>query len=132
MTAAQQPATTSEVYASGAGICWIPMLRKFAVVDSKGHLHGYRNSLDEARALAEGLPARAPKPEPAAIPRSPHALPLAPTTYLPAGPRPDELPFRERGVDVVRSDAFARSRALSRRQAAAHDQVYGRHMRRGR
>jgi hypothetical protein len=104
----------SEILPNGAGYCWLPALRKFAVVDSEGHVHGYRHDSEAARELAQRLPAHPaePSPEPTSISRSPHALPLPPETYLPAGPRPDERPLPEPAPRVVHSNAFNASRRM--------------------
>jgi hypothetical protein len=115
---------------NGAGLCWVPLLRKYAVVDSIGQFHGYRVQLAAARELARSLPGVPhDEPEPAPVSRSPHALPLAEVQDMPSVMRRDERVdfFEERAPTVV--SAFEGSRALCRRQAAAHDKIYRRHAR---
>src|SRR5690606_17446871 len=80
------PPVRSEILPNGAGVCWMPALRKWAVVDGANRVHAYRVDEAAARELAARLPGRPPEPappaEPVPIPRSPAALPLPPATYL--------------------------------------------------
>jgi hypothetical protein len=126
------PPVRSEVLAhNGAGYCWVPTLRKFAVVGADGTLHGYRYDVAAARELAASLPGvPVDEPQPAPVSRSPHAMPLPQVEYLPPGvPRDERRDFFEERAPTVIS-AFEQSHALCRRQAVAHERIFGRHLRR--
>jgi hypothetical protein len=48
----------------GGVIVWDDLIRKHAVLDASGHLHGYRGSLQKARELARNIPSATWTPPP--------------------------------------------------------------------
>jgi hypothetical protein len=107
---------TSEILENGVGLLFEPKLRKWSIWWNSQRM-GYRRDLERARAYGLTLPHTAPPPE--AVEQEPYVIP------------PEERVdfFDTRAPVVVVATAFDRSRALSRRQAVAHDRVYGRHRR---
>jgi hypothetical protein len=109
----------AERFANGAVIAWDPLVRKHVVLDCHGVEHGYRRSLDDARAFAAGLPGEPyAEPQPAPIHVSPRAHPEIKArpgvTYEEPGVQPDEKPMPAKREPVV-TVKYARGKAMTRR-----------------
>jgi hypothetical protein len=90
-----------EVEQHGGGtIVFDATLRKHAIYDGNGHLHGFRGSLERARELALAIPVvswtPAPPPEPS---RSPDAMQLPPPHGV-----PPSVPRDQRGSALPGGD----------------------------
>jgi hypothetical protein len=125
---------------NGAIVCWLPYpWQRWSITDGRGVYQGMRPTCRVACEFAATLPGRpqVPTPEPT-LSRSERA-----TGYW-GDPEPGRVPLgvpREERRDFdfskpspgapepVQRDPLAESRAASRRQALAHDRVYGRHRR---
>lgn len=100
-----KPPVTSETFANGASIHWLPHPHNaWSVIDAHGHHHGLRRRIEDACELAASLPGTPLEPEPLPrISRSPRATPLPPETFLPTGMQPDERPFADRSMSPWRA-----------------------------
>jgi len=68
---------------NGAVICYDPLMKKFEILDCQGETHGYRRTIEDARALAATLPGEPyQEPEPPPINISPRAHALRATLGL--------------------------------------------------
>jgi hypothetical protein len=108
--------THGEMEQCGGGtIVFDAPLRKFAVFDSAGHLHGFRGSIERARELACNIPSAttwAPPPPPE-LSRSPRAMAPAPEAGVPGGLARDQHPMRDPPPRAV--DAYTRGKSMTRR-----------------
>jgi hypothetical protein len=123
-----------EVLPNGAVLYWVPHpWERWSITSAAGEYQGLRPTYEAARAFALTLPGEpyAPPQEPT-LSRSPRAaFPQEPGRIPPGAPREERRDFNfaapPQGAPAMpQRDPFAESRALSRRQAAAHDRVYGR------
>ena len=112
-----------EILPNGAVLYFVPWpWERWSITSGDGVYQGLRSTYEAARAFALTLPGSA-----GVAPQPVEAAPVG----VPREERRDfDFSAPSRGEPVsVRRDPIEESRAMCRRQALAHDRVYGRHRR---